>query len=187
MGAQLQVLALGLDRSHAEQSSNEVECKEPLSWLPPEYSYVYLLIREHYDKLRPVPRHSIIIGNYCDIETTVIILSPCCTTIHYWIVGVYSSTCSLVRSTKLCRVPSVRLENQEWHWWQYSTPMQQGRVCMATDRFSRYTCICKFYKYSAVSSHILVHTWIYAQEPCGKWVHIHTPRALAVRWQYISV
>ena len=79
------------------------------------------------------------LGNYCDT-------SPCCMTIHYWFTGVNTSTCSLVRSTKPSRVPSVRLESQEWHWrpnnwWQYSTSIQQGRVCMATDRYGKHTCI----------------------------------------------
>ena len=48
-------------------------------------------------------------GNYCDT-------SPCFTTAHYWIMGVITSRSSSVRSTKLYRMPSVRLESQEWHW-----------------------------------------------------------------------
>ena len=85
------------------------------------------------------------LGNYCDT-------SLCCITIHYWITGVV--TCAhtiiqpslLVHSSKLCHVPSVRLESQEWHWrmnncWQYSTSIWQGHVCIATDRYSKYTCI----------------------------------------------
>jgi len=60
------------------------------------------------------------LGNYCDT-------SLCCTTIHYWFtkVGAFTHTCCLVHSTRPCRVPSVRLESQEWHWrmnnwWQCS-------------------------------------------------------------------
>ena len=68
------------------------------------------------------------LGNYHDT-------SPCCMTVHYWITGVITSTCSLVRSRKPCCMSSVRLESQEWHWrtdnwWQYNMSIQQGRVCM---------------------------------------------------------
>ena len=66
------------------------------------------------------------LGNYCDT-------SPCCMTVRYWITGVVTSWRSSVRSTKLYRVPSVRLESQEWHWrtnnWsQYRTFM--ARTCL---------------------------------------------------------
>ena len=74
----------------------------------------------HCSCMRGSPGYSGELGNYCDT-------SPCCMTVHYWIMEVVtcSYTCSLVPSTKLCHVPSVRLESQEWHWrtnnwWQYS-------------------------------------------------------------------
>jgi len=74
------------------------------------------------------------LGNYCDT-------SPCCMTIRYWITGVVTSWRSSVHSTKLYRVPSVRLESQEWHWrtnnWcQYRTFM--ARTCLYCYQLATY-------------------------------------------------
>ena len=95
----------------------------------------------HCSCMRGSPGYSGELGNYCDT-------SLCCMTVHYWIMGVVTCahTYSLVSSTKLCHVPSVRLESQEWYWrtnncWQYNTSIQQGHVCIATDRYSKYTWI----------------------------------------------
>ena len=74
---------------------------------------------------RQLPGFSGELGNYCDT-------SLCCTTVHYCIMRVVTSTCSLVRSTKPCPVLSV------WHWWHYST---STHICMATGRYSKYTCM----------------------------------------------
>jgi len=73
--------------------------------------------------------------------------SPCCKTVHYWITGVVTSWCISVRSTKLYRVPSVRLQSQEWHWrtnnWcQYRTFM--ARTCLYCYQQARKYICCLY-------------------------------------------
>jgi len=97
------------------------------------------------------------LGNYCDTNL-------CCMTVHYWITGVITFQNSPVCSTKLCCVPSVWLESQEWHWrtnnwWQYSMFVWQGRVRMATNGYSRYTCMSSYRLYLCLASTLERQKW----------------------------
>ena len=77
------------------------------------------------------------LGNYCDTSLS-------CMIVYYWIMGVVTWTCSPVCSTKPRRVPSVRLENQEWPEERTTDGntarlQWQGCVCMVTDGHGKYT------------------------------------------------
>jgi len=101
--------------------------------------------------MRGSPGFSGELGNYCDT-------SPCCMIIHYWFTRVVTSICSSFNKVVLCALGKVGMALKDKQLmaiqqvYTARTSLVPRRVCMATNRYGKYTCMSSYRLYSCLVS-----------------------------------